>query len=43
VGDAAETLKTIQLKVSEGIAGWVAGMGVLIVPDVYNDPFCQAH
>ena len=24
VGDAAETLKTVRLKVGEGIAGWVA-------------------
>jgi diguanylate cyclase (GGDEF)-like protein len=39
VGDAAETLKTVRLKVGEGIAGWVAKNGEsLIVPDVYNDP-----
>jgi diguanylate cyclase (GGDEF)-like protein len=39
VGDAAETLKTVRLKVGEGIAGWVARNGdSLIVPDVYNDP-----
>ena len=39
VGDAAETLKTVRLKVGEGIAGWVARNGEsLIVPDVYNDP-----
>src|SRR6201984_1713383 len=39
VGDAAETLKTVRLKVGEGIAGWVAKHGEsLIVPDVYNDP-----
>src|SRR5689334_5063482 len=39
VGDAAETLKTVRLKVGEGIAGWVAKHGdSLIVPDVYNDP-----
>src|ERR1700736_5035503 len=38
VGDAAETLKTVRLKVGEGIAGWVARHGEsLIVPDVYND------
>jgi diguanylate cyclase (GGDEF)-like protein len=38
VGDAAETLKTVRLKVGEGIAGWVAKNGEsLIVPDVYND------
>src|SRR5271156_6162741 len=35
VGDAAETLKTVRLKVGEGIAGWVAKHGEsLIVPDV---------
>src|SRR5450755_3456831 len=35
VGDAAETLKTVRLKVGEGIAGWVARHGEsLIVPDV---------
>jgi diguanylate cyclase (GGDEF)-like protein len=39
VGDAAETLKTVRLKVGEGIAGWVAKNGEsLIVPDVYSDP-----
>src|SRR3954453_10906967 len=39
VGDAAETLKTVRLKVGEGIAGWVAKHGEsLIVPDVYTDP-----
>src|SRR5436190_6006957 len=39
VGDAAETLKTVRLKVGEGIAGWVARNGEsLIVPDVYRDP-----
>jgi len=39
VGDAAEALKTVRLKVGEGIAGWVAKHGdSLIVPDVYNDP-----
>ena len=39
VGDAAETLKTVRLKVGEGIAGWVARNGEsLIVPDVYSDP-----
>src|SRR5271156_2743697 len=35
VGDAAETLKSIRLKIGEGIAGWVAKNGEsLIVPDV---------
>jgi diguanylate cyclase (GGDEF)-like protein len=39
VGDAAEALKTVRLKMGEGIAGWVARHGEpLIVPDVYNDP-----
>ena len=39
VGEAADTLKNLRLKVGEGIAGWVARHGEsLIVPDVYNDP-----
>src|SRR3954463_4496692 len=39
VGPAADTLKTLRLKVGEGIAGWVAKHGEsLIVPDVYTDP-----
>ncbi|HYE23859.1 MAG TPA: sensor domain-containing diguanylate cyclase [Clostridia bacterium] len=39
VGDAADSLKTVRLRVGEGIAGWVARHGEpLIVPDVYNDP-----
>src|SRR6201997_3731853 len=39
VGDAAETLKTVRMKLGEGIAGWVAKHGEsLVVPDVYNDP-----
>ena len=39
VGDAAETLKTVRMKLGEGIAGWVARHGEsLIVPDVYNHP-----
>ena len=39
VGDAAEALKTVRLKMGEGIAGWVAKHGEpLIVPDVYTDP-----
>jgi diguanylate cyclase (GGDEF)-like protein len=38
VGDAADTLKSVRLKVGEGIAGWVAKHGEpLIVPDVYSD------
>src|SRR5579859_278699 len=39
VGDASESLKSVRLKVGEGIAGWVAKNGEqLIVPDVYTDP-----
>src|SRR5690348_560046 len=39
VGDAAETLKDVRLKMGEGIAGWVARHGeALVVPDVYTDP-----
>src|SRR5437868_11392616 len=39
VGDASESLKSVRLKVGEGIAGWVAKHGEqLIVPDVYTDP-----
>src|SRR5574340_255333 len=39
VGDAADALKNVRLKLGEGIAGWVAKHGEpLIVPDVYTDP-----
>jgi diguanylate cyclase (GGDEF)-like protein len=39
VGDAADALKNVRLKVGEGIAGWVAKHGEqLIVPDVQSDP-----
>ncbi len=39
VGAAAEVLAKTRLKVGEGIAGWVAKYGqVLIVPDVQSDP-----
>ncbi|HZQ24399.1 MAG TPA: sensor domain-containing diguanylate cyclase [Terriglobales bacterium] len=39
VGDAAEALRNVRLKVGEGIAGWVAKHGEqLVVPDVMNDP-----
>ena len=39
VGDAADMLKSVRLKVGEGIAGWVAKHGEpLLVPDVYTDP-----
>jgi len=39
VGNAAEALKNVRLKVGEGIAGYVAKHGErLIVPDVYTDP-----
>src|SRR6266481_130354 len=40
VGDKADVLKDVRLKVGEGIAGWVAKHGeARIVPDVRNDPF----
>src|SRR5246500_1192344 len=40
VGDKAEVLKNVRLKVGEGIAGWVAKNGeARIVPDVRNDPY----
>jgi len=39
VGDKAEALKDVRLKVGEGIAGWVAKHGeAKIVPDVRSDP-----
>jgi diguanylate cyclase (GGDEF)-like protein len=39
IGNAAETLKNVRLKVGEGIAGWVAKHGErLVVPDVMSDP-----
>src|SRR5437867_10541808 len=39
IGDAAETLKTVRMRMGEGIAVWVARNGEsFIVPDVYNDP-----
>lgn len=39
VGDKAEALKNVRLKVGEGIAGWVAKHGeARIVPDVSQDP-----
>src|ERR1700739_2220020 len=39
VGDKAEALKDVRLKVGEGIAGWGAKNGeARIVPDVRNDP-----
>jgi diguanylate cyclase (GGDEF)-like protein len=38
VGEAADTLKNVRLKMGEGIAGWVARHGEsVIVPDVYKD------
>jgi diguanylate cyclase (GGDEF)-like protein len=38
VGDAAEKLKDIRMKIGEGIAGWVAQHGEpLITLDAYND------
>jgi diguanylate cyclase (GGDEF)-like protein len=39
VGDKSEALKTVRLKMGEGIAGWVAKHGESrIVPDVHADP-----
>src|SRR6201994_4186020 len=39
VGDKAEALKDVRLKMGEGIAGWVAKNGeARIVPDVRSDP-----
>jgi diguanylate cyclase (GGDEF)-like protein len=39
VGDAADTLRKLRLKMGEGIAGWVAKHGEpLLVPDVATDP-----
>lgn len=39
VGDAAEMLKTVRLRIGEGIAGWVAQKGEpMIVPEVASDP-----
>src|SRR5271154_6605115 len=39
VGDKAEALKDVRLKVGEGIAGWVAKHGeAKVVPDVSADP-----
>ena len=40
VGDKAEVLKNVRLKVGEGIAGWVAKNGeARVVADVRTDPF----
>jgi diguanylate cyclase (GGDEF)-like protein len=39
VGDKSEALKSVRLKMGEGIAGWVAKQGeARIVPDVQADP-----
>src|SRR5216684_8629013 len=39
VGDAAEALKNVRLKMGEGIAGWVAKHGEQVISaDVENDP-----
>src|SRR5579864_2172549 len=39
VGDASGSLKSVRLKLGEGIAGWVAKHGEqLVIPDVYTDP-----
>src|ERR1700751_558257 len=40
VGDKAEALKNVRLKLGEGIAGWVAKHGeARVVPDVHSDPY----
>ena len=39
VGDAADVLKQVRLRIGEGIAGWVAKYGEpLLIPDVQADP-----
>ena len=39
IGDAADVLKPVRLRIGEGIAGWVAKHGEpLLIPDVYTDP-----
>jgi len=39
VGEASDTLRSVRLKIGEGIAGWVAKHGEpVIVADVKNDP-----
>jgi diguanylate cyclase (GGDEF)-like protein len=44
VGDAAEKLKDLRLRVGEGIAGWVAERGEpLVVPRVADDPRFSAR
>jgi diguanylate cyclase (GGDEF)-like protein len=38
IGDASESLKSVRLRIGEGIAGWVAKYGEpLVVPDVSKD------
>jgi diguanylate cyclase (GGDEF)-like protein len=38
IGDASESLKSVRLRIGEGIAGWVAKYGEpLVVPDVAKD------
>jgi diguanylate cyclase (GGDEF)-like protein len=38
IGDASESLKSVRLRIGEGIAGWVAKHGEpLVVPDVTKD------
>ena len=43
VGEGADKLKELRLKIGEGVAGWVAReMKPLLVPDVNKDPrFCR--
>lgn len=43
VGENAETLRGLRLKMGEGVAGWVAATGnPLVVPDVKLDPHWSA-
>jgi diguanylate cyclase (GGDEF)-like protein len=44
VGDAAEALKNVRLKLGEGIAGWVAKNGEQVISDnVHDDPRFAKH
>jgi diguanylate cyclase (GGDEF)-like protein len=44
VGEAAEALKNVRLKMDEGIAGWVAKHGEQVIStDVQNDPRFAKH
>jgi diguanylate cyclase (GGDEF)-like protein len=44
VGEAAEALKNVRLKLGEGIAGWVAKQGEQVISDnVHDDPRFAKH